>query len=99
MTDLELQLRDLGAQIEYPRTPDIAGAVRRRLTTEAARRGFALRRAVLIGVAVLAVVVGAVMAVPQARTAVLEWLGLRGVKIERVPTQPTAPVGSDLGLG
>ena len=44
----------------------------------------------MLGFAVLLVAVGAVLAVPQARTAVLEWLGLRGVTIERVETAPTA---------
>jgi hypothetical protein len=99
MADLELQLRELGAQIEYPPTPDIAGAVRARLAAEPSQRPFGLRRAVVIAVAVLAVAVAAVMAVPQARTAILEWLGLRGVTIERVSTQPTAPAEAELGLG
>lgn len=102
MAELELELRELGAWIEYPPTPDLPTAVRRRLAAEPERRGFAfpLRRTLVLGFAVLAVAVGAAMAVPQARTAILEWLGLRGVEIERVPTQPEAPaVGADLGLG
>lgn len=99
MPDLELQLRELGARLDYPPTPDIAGAIRARIAAEPVGRAFRFRRVIVIAVAVLAVAVGAVMAVPQARTAVLEWLGLRGVKIERVPTQPTAPVEADLALG
>ncbi len=43
---------------------------------------------IVLALAVLAVAIGAVMAVPPARTAVLEWLGLRGVRIERTPTSP-----------
>ncbi|MDQ3857484.1 MAG: hypothetical protein M3327_03415, partial [Actinomycetota bacterium] len=43
----------------------------------------------VLALAVLAVAVGAVMAVPPARTAVLEWLGLRGVRIERTPISPS----------
>ncbi len=99
MPELELELRELGARIEYPPTPDLAGAVGRRLAGEPVRRGFALKRALVIALAALAVSVAAVLAVPQARTAILEWLGLRGVTIERVPTQPTAPVEADLRLG
>ena len=99
MTELERELRDLGGRVEYPPTPDIATAVRRRLAAEPARAAFPLRRVLVIGLAVLAVAAGAVMAVPQARTAILEWLGLRGVTIERVPTQPKAPSGAELGLG
>ncbi len=100
MPELERELRGLGGQLEFPPTPDIAGAVGRRLA-EAPRRGFAFRRALVLGLALLAVAVGAVMAVPQARTAILEWLGLRGVTIERVPTQPRAPEAdeSNLALG
>ena len=42
----------------------------------------------------------AALAVPQARTAILDWLGLNGVSIERVPTQPDAPVQPiNYGLG
>jgi hypothetical protein len=99
MPELELQLRELGARIEFPPTPNLAGAVRGRLAAEPMRHTFALRRTVVIAVAVVAVSVAAVMAVPQARTAILDWLGLRGVTIERVPTQPTAPVAADLRLG
>ena len=100
MPDLERDLRELGAALEYPPTPDVAGAVRGRLAAAPGRRGFPLRRALVLGFAALAVAVGAVMAVPQARTAILEWLGLRGVEIERVPTQPRAPAaGAGLGLG
>lgn len=37
--DIERDLRDLGAQIEYPPTPDLARAVRRRLDEREGRRG------------------------------------------------------------
>jgi hypothetical protein len=98
--ELERELRGLGLALDFPPTPDLATAVRRRLVEEQPRRGFALRRAVVLSFAVLAVAVGAVMAVPQARTAVLEWLGLRGVSIERTATQPQAPERpADLDLG
>ena len=104
MPELERELRDLGAAVAFPPTPDVAAAVRRRVeAAEPARRGFGFRRGLVVALAVLVVAVGAVMAVPTARTAILEWLGLRGVTIERVPTTPTAtPTVSevdDLGLG
>jgi hypothetical protein len=98
--ELERELRGLGLALDFPPTPDLATAVRRRLAAERPRRAFPLRRAAVLSFAVLAVAVGAVMAVPQARTAVLEWLGLRGVSIERTATQPQAPERpADLGLG
>jgi hypothetical protein len=90
MPELERELRALGVTVEFPPTPDLATSVRRRLAAEApARRPFSFRRRLVVAFAVLLVGVAAVMAVPQARTAVLEWLGLRGVTIERVPTSRT----------
>ena len=107
MPELERELRALGATLEFPPTPDLATSVRRRLAAEAPARGpFSFRRGLVVAFAVLLVTVGAVMAVPQARTAVLEFLGLRGVTIERVPTSPTVteaapelPAVEDLFLG
>lgn len=90
MPDLERQLRELAPAIEWPAAPNLAPAVRRRIEAEPARR-FARpgRRTLVVAVAVLVVAVGAVLAVPSARTAVLEWLGLRGVTVQRVETLPT----------
>ena len=98
---LEQELRGLAPFVEFPPTPDVAAGVRRRLAAEPGSRGaFPVRRALVLGFALLAVTVGALMAVPQSRSAILEWLGIRGAKIERVPTTPTAPAEPiDLGLG
>jgi len=64
------------------------------------RRPFPWRRTAVLALAVLVVAVGAAMAVPGARTAILDWLGLRGVAIHRVETLPPAPtVPDDLGMG
>jgi hypothetical protein len=49
--------------------------------------------------AVLVVAVGAVLAVPPARTAILDWLGLRGVSIVRVDELPPTPPLGQLDLG
>jgi len=90
VVELERDLRELGPALSFPPTPDLAPGVRQRLAAARPRRAFPLRRALVLGVAVLVVAAGAVLAVPQARTAVLEWLGLRGVTIERVETAPAA---------
>jgi hypothetical protein len=45
------------------------------------------------------VAVGAVLAVPPARTAILDWLGLRGVSIVRVDELPSTPPIGRLDLG
>ena len=47
----------------------------------------------------LVVAIGAALAVPAARTAILDWLGLRGAHIVRVEKLPPAPVIGNLDLG
>jgi hypothetical protein len=100
VTELEQALRAL--DVEWPETPDIAGVVRERIGTAPAvtRR----RRPRLAWVAAsLVVVLGGVAAVPDARSAVLRWLGLKGVEIRREAPRatppPRSPTGSTLGLG
>lgn len=89
MPELEVALRQLGAAIEFPEPPDLAARVRGRLG-EAPVRGWAPRRLAAVALAVLVVAVAAVLAVPSARTAVLEWLGIKGVSATRVETLPKA---------
>lgn len=94
MPELETALRQLGRDVEFPATPDLASAIHGRLGR---RRSW--RRPVLIAVAVLVVAIGAALLVPPARTAILDWLGLRHVNVVRVDTLPAArPLGRvDLG--
>jgi hypothetical protein len=98
MPELELALRQLGAAVEFPPEPDLTAGVRRRLGESPARR-WAPRRLVAVALAVIVLAVGAAMAVPSARTAVLEWLGIKGVKVTRVETLPKASLLNDFGLG
>ena len=94
MPELDAVLRELGRDVEFPPTPDLASAVRRRIGE---RRSW--RRPAAIALAVLVIVIGAALAVPAARTALLDWLGLHGVHIVRVEQLPTVPVNGDLDLG
>jgi hypothetical protein len=95
MPELDLVLRELSGHIEFPPTPELASAVRRRLGERTRTR----RRPVAIAFAVLAVALGAVLAVPPARTAILEWLGIKGVRIVHVDKLPPAPAAGNLRLG
>jgi hypothetical protein len=111
MPDLERELRALA--VEWPETPDIAGAVAARLAeapaagrrvARARRPGWSLGLA--YGAAVLlAALAGTVAISPSARSAILEFLGLKGARIERrepdAPPPPAVrePLGSNLGLG
>ena len=99
---LETRLADFAAHVELPPAPDVAMRVRSRVEAEPPRRARRLRPALAVPLALLALTVGGVAAVPSARSAVLRWLGLEGVRIERVPETPTpapttAPSALDLG--
>lgn len=97
MSELELALRQLA--VDYPATPDLAGPVGRRLA-EGRRPTRELRRPLAIALAALVVVAGALMAVPQSRSAILDWLGIGGVTIHYVDELPaTEKAREDLALG
>ncbi len=96
MSELELALVELGRRLELPPTPELAPSVRARLTEAPARRTWiGSRRALVLVLVVLAVAIGAVMAVPGTRAAVLEFFHLRGVTIERVGELPTVSLQRD----
>jgi len=110
MPDLHAELTALA--VEWPPTPDLVEGVLARIEPDRAaraprrRRGRRLswRPAVAYGLAAIAAAFAVTMAAsPDARSAVLEWLGLKSVKVER--REPTAPppspgtLGSGLGLG
>ena len=98
MTGLDLQLRDLAAAVDFPETPDLADTVSTRLAAQPRRRRLT-RRTLAIALAALAVAVAGALAVPSARSAILEWLGIKGVELEFVDQLPQLPVDGDLDLG
>ena len=100
MTELERELLALGGAVEYPPTPNLGPRVRTRLEERRARLGLPARRALAVAFVVLLAIAGALLAVPGTRSAIFEWLGLKGVAIERIETTPEGlPVGFGLGLG
>jgi hypothetical protein len=104
VSDLERALAVVGSEIEYPPTPALAAGVRARVEAApvpARRLSLRPRRSLAVALAALLLIAGsAVAAVPSLRHSVLDWLGLRSVKIERAPRLPTAgAAGADLGLG
>ncbi len=85
--DLEQQLRELGAEVAYPATPNIARAVRARLRPEPAWRRW---RVALAAAAILFVATaGAVALNPDARRAVAGFLGLPGFQFQKVKVVPS----------
>jgi hypothetical protein len=97
MTDLHAELTAL--TVEWPETPDLAEGVLARVDApeRPRRRRVGWRPALAYGLAALAAAFAITMAAsPDARSAVLEWLGLKSVKIER---REPRPVDSGLQLG
>lgn len=87
-------LREAGASADWPPTPDLAAPIApARIWRMPARRALALALAGLLLAAASAA------AVPGVRDSVLEWLGLRSVRIERVPRPLPEPAGAPLALG
>ena len=92
--DLEQALREL--DVDWPATPDLAAAVSTRLEPRRKIKvpgTFRLRLAAIIA----AVLVGGVLAVPEARTTVFRWFGIESVEIKR--GEPSATPGASLDLG
>jgi hypothetical protein len=111
---LEQALFAAGPLVAYPETPDLASRVRTHLETESAaseaRTSHARVSRLATGrlrqwaiAACLVLAVGASLAlVPSVRSAIADWLGLRGIEIrwiEETPPPPSTPVGLELVLG
>lgn len=96
MSTLELKLQALGRELAFPPDPDLVGTVR--AATARPRRVW-WRRPAVLALAVAAVAIGAVLAVPDARSTILRWIGIGSVRVELVEELPELEVRSDLLLG
>jgi hypothetical protein len=101
LPDLERDLVALGAVLDLPVERDLAPAVLARLHRH--KHTGRWRRAAGIAALVLVVGLAATMAVPDARTAVLRFLGIEGATVIRVdelpPATPAPPVfGESVGI-
>jgi hypothetical protein len=106
VSELEHELRALGAELAYPATPDLVPAVRERVESAPAAKRRAwrpARRTLVLALALLLLLAAAAFAASSGlRHTVLDWLGLRSVRVERMQTLPVLPPGrvaGDLGLG
>jgi len=100
LAELEWQLSRLGAELEWPATPNLAPAVRVRV---AMRRPRFDRRWVTAAAAAI-LVLAAIAAYPPGRDAIASWINLhtffRTVPHLETPTPlPPGPLGRRLGLG
>lgn len=98
--ELEHRLSALGAALEFPPVPDVVPTVIARLPATPGRR-LRPRRTLALALAASLLLAGGAMAASPTRNAILEVLGLRGVRIERVRRLPPLPrsEGARLGLG
>jgi hypothetical protein len=96
--DLERRLVALAASLELPPAPDLVPAVLARLPARPRRRRRA-RTTLVVVLAATLLLAGGAMAVPPTRHAILQIVGLRGVRIERVPHLPPVPESTVFGLG
>jgi hypothetical protein len=87
MTELERELLAVGRRLDWPAESDLAPRVRARLEAPV-ERALPWRRTLAIALVLVAVAIGAVFAVPSARTAILRWLGLSHVRVVRVESLP-----------
>ena len=94
MIPVEALLREVGERIAWPQGVDIAPAVLGRLDRAAERP----RRLALawVGLALLATIL--ILAIPPAREAIADLLGVAGIRIELGTDEPTT-AGYELALG
>jgi len=93
---VEHELRALAPLVEWPEEPDVAAVVAARIAAPRERRRPSLRLGVALAVIVLALAVA--LAVPPARTAIFDWLGIGSARIELVDELPALPLTAPAGL-
>ena len=91
----ERQLLETAQAFSYPPTPNLSGAVRRRLELRARRRVPLLRQRLAWATALVALLLSVLMAVPDVRAQILEFLQIGVIRIFQIePTPSTTPTAS-----
>lgn len=89
----EARLRATAGALPYPSTPDVAEAVRQRLAAESARRApgsFVTSRPRLAwAIALVVLLVAGLLAVPEVRAGIIQFLRIGAVRIFLAPPTPT----------
>lgn len=97
--DLEIGLRDLGARLDVPPTPDVTTAVLNRLDAPTPRRRVPrlVPRLITAAIAALLAIAAAMVVSPAVRAAVFDLLRIGGVEIhQNEPAPPTPTVETPL---
>jgi hypothetical protein len=82
--NLEAQLDLLSEDIQFPEAPDFSATIARSLAPRV--QPVRWPRRVLLVAAVIALLLIAAVSIPESRTALANWLGLGGIRIEFVDT-------------
>jgi hypothetical protein len=98
VSELERALRLVGEDLAFPEAPDVTEAVLARLGPPTRRRLPGSRRVLVVALAALALALAAALAVPPARTAILDFFGLGGATVQRVETLPAVPRSTSRAL-
>ena len=98
MIDLERALVDLAEHLDHPAGANLSDDVRRRIAGPVVGRDRSRQRStrasLLALAAVVLLIVGAVVTISPARSAIADWLGIGAVEVRRsVRTLPTGPPG------
>ena len=84
--DFETQLQSIASGMDYPPTPDIAGAVTRRLRVPRPRH---TNRAIARSLVIVLVLLVSLLLIPPVRAAVLDFIQVGIVRIFRSEPEPT----------
>jgi hypothetical protein len=90
------QLLSLSKGLDYPRTPDIAGAVMTRLRAPSRPRFTFLARRFAWSLAIILVLFASLMLIPPVRAAVIEFIQIGVVRIFRSEPTPLAPPNQEI---
>ena len=96
MIDLERALVDLGEHLDHPRGDQLTAAVRRRISGPVpvpSRRPDRSRSLVAVA-AVFVLIVMTALAIPPARHAIADWLGIGAIEVRRGPLPGDGATGS-----
>ena len=104
IAELEQRLALLQADVEWPRTPDLAARVGARIAMPASIRRPWFQSRWALAAALALVVLAALIAYTPSREAIASWLNLHTIitRVNQLPTpspQPSGPLGTRLGLG
>ena len=97
MSELERTLAEVGGRIEWPEAADLTRSVRAAIGGDSPRRFTPARALAYAAILAALVVAASLVSFPGVRTAVADFLGIGGVRIDTEGSAPTPAAELDLG--